>query len=398
MRSRPSNASHRHGRTIRIILGAALLAALSPAQSIADDSRTAADLKAAYEQQLREYEQARGTFEEQQARPYWQSVTDKRRLRIAKRKTGQDTVLDDYVTAQPPAYAGPSRPRNPFPEPASPTTPASAIPVVADFLREAAEQFQFVPKLPKSEEEYKRAYARVASAAGITRDQAVRVYGFESGGDGKYDVQAGLEYQRPDAHAVSTALGYNQLLNTNSVEVLAEHGDDFVAKLRQQPPPAGDNAAYAAFTNRIDILQKMIAFTRTVPDDWSEHEKLAGTPAGLAVHALNLDVEIGPYLQTQKLLDSIEFARRKNRQAALTAAELEMMNLTGDGNGFDMINIAADLRDQIPTSNFFQRRGYERNPVVSRFNTVAKLLAATDAKMDKEVRLDGARQLAAVFP
>jgi DNA-binding CsgD family transcriptional regulator len=364
MRSRPSHASPRHGGTIWIILGAALLAALSPAQSIADDSRTAADLKAAYEQKLREYEQARGTFEEEQARPYWQSVTDKRRLRIARRKTGQDTALDDYVTAQPPAYTGPSRPKNPFPEPASPATPASAIPVVADFLRNAAEQFQFVPKLPKSEEEYKRAYAKVASAAGITRDQAVRVYGFESGGDGKYDVQAGLEYQRPDAHAVSTALGYNQLLNTNS----------------------------------IDILQKMIAFTRTVPDDWSEHEKLAGTPAGLAVHALNLDVEIGPYLQTQKLLDSIEFARRKNRQAALTAAELEMMNLTGDGNGFDMINIAADLRDQIPTSNFFQRKGYERNPVVSRFNTVAKLLAATDAKMDKEARLDGARQLAAVFP
>jgi hypothetical protein len=396
MHSRASNRSHRHGRMIRIILVGALLSVLSPAGSIAEDSKTPDDLKASYEK-LREYEQAYGAFEEQQAKPYWQSIADKRRLRIAKRRYGQDTVLDDYVTTQPPAYTGPLRPKNPFPEPAPTTTPGIAIPVVADFLRCATEQFQFEPKLPKSEEDYKRSYAKVASAAGITRDQAVRVYAFESGGDGKYDVQAGLEYDRPGAHAVSTALGYNQLLNTNSVEVLAEHGDDFVEKLRLKSPPAGDDA-HAAFASKIEILKRMIAFTRTVPDDWSEHERVANTPSGLAVHALNLDVDIGPYLQTQKLLDSVEFARRNNRNLPLTAAELEMMNLTGDGNGFDMINIAPDLRDRIPTSNFFQRRGYERNPVAFRFNTVAKLLAATDDKMDRETKLAGARELAAVFP
>ena len=387
--------SHRYGRAIRVILGGALLSLFTAAGSIAEDAKTPADLKASYEQSLREYEQAHGAFEEEQAKPYWQSIADKRRSRIAKRRNGQDTALDDYVTTQPPAYAGPPRPKNPFPEPSP--TPGAAIPVVADFLRNATEQFQFAPKLPKSEQEYKRAYAKIAAAAGITRDQAVRVYAFESGGDGKYDVQAGLEYDRPGAHAVSTALGYNQLLNTNSVEVLAEHGDDFVAKLRRKSPPAGGKA-HAAFAGKLEILQRMIAFARTVPDDWSEHEKIANTPSGLAIHALNLDVDIGPYLQTQKLLDSIEFARRKSRTLPLTAAELEMMNLTGDGNGFDMINIAPGIRDQVPTSNFFQRRGYERNPVVIRFNTVARLLAATDDKMDKEARLAGARELAAVFP
>ena len=387
--------SHRYGRAIRVILGGALLSLFTAAGSIAEDAKTPADLKASYEQSLRDYERAHGAFEEEQAKPYWQSIADKRRSRIAKRRNGQDTALDDYVTTQPPAYAGPPRPKNPFPEPSP--TPGAAIPVVADFLRNATEQFQFAPKLPKSEQEYKRAYAKVAAAAGITRDQAVRVYAFESGGDGKYDVQAGLEYDRPGAHAVSTALGYNQLLNTNSVEVLAEHGDDFVAKLRRKSPPAGGKA-HAAFAGKLEILQRMIAFARTVPDDWSEHEKIASTPSGLAIHALNLDVDIGPYLQTQKLLDSIEFARRKSRTLPLTAAELEMMNLTVDGNGFDMINIAPGIRDQVPTSNFFQRRGYERNPVVIRFNTVARLLAATDDKMDKEARLAGARELAAVFP
>jgi hypothetical protein len=52
---------------------------------------------------------------------------------------------------------------------------------------------------------------------------------------------------------------------------------------------------------------------------------------------------------------------------------------------------------QIPTSNFFLRNGYERNPVAIRNNTVAKLLAATNSIMDKGTMLQGARDLAAAF-
>jgi hypothetical protein len=74
-----------------------------------------------------------------------------------------------------------------------------------------------------------------------------------------------------------------------------------------------------------------------------------------------------------------------------------MMNLTGDGNGFDMVTMPADLRRKVPTSNFFQRGGYERNPVAIRNNTVGKLIAATDAKMEEEVQLAGAKALAVAF-
>ncbi|MEA2864457.1 MAG: hypothetical protein QOC84_2413, partial [Bradyrhizobium sp.] len=55
------------------------------------------------------------------------------------------------------------------------------------------------------------------------------------------------------------------------------------------------------------------------------------------------------------------------------------------------------MREQVPTSNFFQRSGYERNPVASRHNTVAKLLAVTDARMDANSNLPGAKELAAAF-
>jgi hypothetical protein len=51
----------------------------------------------------------------------------------------------------------------------------------------------------------------------------------------------------------------------------------------------------------------------------------------------------------------------------------------------------------VPTANFFQRSGYERNPVASRNNTVAKLLAVTDARMDSNSSLPGAKELAAAF-
>lgn len=110
-----------------------------------------------------------------------------------------------------------------------------------------------------------------------------------------------------------------------------------------------------------------------------------------------LDIDIGPMLQTHKLLTSVLFAQQKGYQAPLTAAELEMMNLTGDGTGLDMVTMPLAMREQVPTANFFQRSGYERNPVASRNNTVAKLLAVTDVRMDSNSQGQGARDLASVF-
>jgi hypothetical protein len=44
------------------------------------------------------------------------------------------------------------------------------------------------------------------------------------------------------------------------------------------------------------------------------------------------------------------------------------------------------------------RAGYADNPVARKNNVVAKLLAATDAVMDGEVKKPGAKELAAAFP
>jgi hypothetical protein len=348
-----------------------------------------------YRRKLEEYSAARQKFEDA-SNAYWTLIAAKRKARFGKRRDSQAITIDDYVLDQPPVYSGPAKPVDPSAPPEE-SPPGKYIPVVADFLRSAQQEFQFVPDRPQTETEYKRAYARIAAAAGLTRDQVVRIYAFESGGDGKYDVQAGLEQLTPGARAVSTALGYNQLLATNSVELLAEQGDKFIEVLQRKSDGLAD-AAKASLQRKLAVLKSMMDFSRTVPDQWSEHERLASTPKGLALHALNLDIDVGPLLQAQKLLDSVLFARLQGYPAVLTAAELEMLNLTGDGNGLDIIMMPREWRDRVPTSNFFQQGGYERNPIVIRYNVVALLLMATDAVMERESVLPGAKELAALFP
>ncbi len=389
----------------RLLPPAALLllatAALWPAAASAQAPAPAAPRMAAtpqqmadYRRKLADYTAIRARFETE-ASAYWSAIGDRRRARNAKRRAGETIVAEDYVLTQPPVYAGPPKPVDPSAPPVPPKE-RRPIPVVADFLHHAKEQFQFAPRRPATEIAFKRAYAKVAARFGLTREQAVRIYAFEAGGNGHYDVQAGLESNRPGARAISTALGYNQLLVTNTIDILAEHGGLILKTLRDNAHRASD-AERAAREHKAAQVQQMIAFCKSVPNEWSAHEKLAVTPRGMAVHALNLDIEVGPLLQTLKLMDSVNFARRKGHAAPLTAAELEMMNLTGDGNGFDMVSMPQAMRPLVPTANFFQRAGYERNPVAIRNNVVSRLLAATNARMDSQSSLPGAKDLAGAF-
>jgi hypothetical protein len=350
---------------------------------------------AEYRRKLREYQEAHAAFE-QEAGAYWTSIAEKRRGRNAKRRERRAVALSDYVLTQPPVYTGPKRPVDPQPEPRPEPRERTPIPVVADFLKAAAEHFRFTPQRPANEIEFKRAYARTAAAAGLTPEQAVRVYSFETGGNGHHDMQSGLSASRPGSRAISTAIGYNQLLTTNSVSLLAEHGHEIVEALTAKAARL-PGTARKAMDHKLAVLKRMVAFTRSVPVRWSAHAKLARTPQGWAVHAMVLDIDVGPLLQTRKLLTSVHFARAKGYTKPLSAAELEMMNLTGDSTGLDMVTMPQAMRERVPTANFFQRGGYERNPVAIRHNTVAKLLAITDSRMDFNSKLPGAKELAAAF-
>jgi len=118
------------------------------------------------------------------------------------------------------------------------------IPVVSDFLRAAAEQFRFVPQPPESELAFKQAYVRVGLGRRLTRDQIVRVYAFETGATAPMTSRPGLTHPKPGSRAISPPSATHQLLSTNSVSLLAEHGDQFVKTLRRMSSElSGDRKA-----------------------------------------------------------------------------------------------------------------------------------------------------------
>jgi len=382
-------------RLFRLDSTCLLAACLLLAQTVAHAQGPPPGAAADYQARLAQYQSARGAYEAE-AMAYWDATSEKRRTRNAKRRDHAAITLDDYVLTQPPVYTGPPRPVDPY-APTAPPPERPEIPVVADFLKNAAEQFGFIPDRPANDMDFKRAYAKAALAGGLTRDQIVGIYAFETGGNGAYDSQAGLVPYRPGARAISPAVGYNQLLSTNTVSLLAEDGNRYLAALRHKAKGLS-GPAKIAMERKIEGLKRMIAYSRTVPNRWSEHDRLAKTtPGGFGMHAAVLDLDLGPILQVQKLTNSVGFARAKGYAPPLTAAELELMNLTGDGNGFDMVTMPQALRTRVPTANFFQREGYERNPVARRTGVVANLIADIEAKMARGAQSQGARELAAAF-
>jgi len=347
-----------------------------------------------YQSRLAQYTQARSAFDAL-ASVYWDQIADKRRGRNDKRRTNAPIGIDDYVLTQPPVYAGPPRPVDPNAPPGPLLGDKPPLPVIADFIKAASEQFGFLPDRPANEIEFKRAYAKAASAAGLTKDQIVGVYAFETGGNGTYDMQAGVTATRPNA--ISPAVGYNQLLSTNTVSILAEHGNRLLALLRAKANRL-TGAEKIAFDRKIEAFKRMIALSRSVPQRWSDFDTLAKTtPSGWGIHAAILDRDIGPQLQVQKLATSLHFARMKHYNAPLTAAELELMNLTGDSTGLDMVMMPQELRARVPTANFFQQNGYERNPVARRTGVVGALIADIENKMKSGAQSQGAKDLAAAF-
>ena len=91
----------------------------------------------------------------------------------------------------------------------------------------------------------------------------------------------------------------------------------------------------------------MIAVARSVPHRWSAYNRLAKyTAKGMGMHAVLLDVDIGPLLQVENLANSLHFARVKGYEGRMSAAELELMNLAGAGNAIDLIMMPQSLRER----------------------------------------------------
>ncbi len=342
---------------------------------------------------LKAYEAARLAFH-RRTDQYWRQIEMKRKKRKAKAAAGQAVTAADYVKEQPPVYKGPARPdgiMKLLPKPPKPAVePRERVAVVADFLGRAEEVYGFKPDRV-SEDDFMIFYAMEAIKLGLSRDQVVRLYALETGGMGTQDLQSG--YNPKTGHAASTALGYAQLLAANSIEQVRKQGEEFAARLERQADEGNVPEARArSLRAKAAILRRMIADARKVRENWPAHVAYAKTPKGLAMHALNLDGDVGPWMQVVKLRGIKEFAAKKGMES-LTGGQLEMMNLAGPAHGFEMMQ---PVGSTMPTSNFFERKGYERNPVALG-RTGAQLLAKLDEIMDRNVQKPGAQRFARIF-
>ena len=364
------------------------------AQEAAVPAEVQAALSPAQLESYRAYLVARAAFE-RQLDMYWALIEERRDLRRRKFAARQPFTRTDYVTEYPPQYTGP--PLTPdiaaiVQRTEPPRPPAEELPNLADFLRFAEEHYGFRPTRV-SEREFKRRYAAEALAAGLTAEQVVMVYALETGGRGTYDMQAGINPITKQGRPISSALGYAQLLNANSVSELVKHGDDFISQLEvmaSQPAVSADRRA--ELIGKAAVLRRMLRVARSVPNQWSRHVELGRTPRGSGIHALNLDADIGPKLQVLKLKGIVEFAARDGINQ-LSGPELELMNLAGPRTGLEMMQ---PLGSAMPTSNFFSRRGYYRNTIV-RGKTGADLLKSIEERIAAGLRQQGSQDFLAAF-
>lgn len=345
------------------------------------------------------WKEARQTHE-QELDTYWDKVLAKRELRKKKRVTKVPFETSDFVMTFPPAYNGPkltadlARKYEKFvsDQEKSEPTPPKEMATVADYLASAKQVYSFTPER-LSEKQFKQRYAEEAAAFGLVKEQVVRVYALETGGIGTYDMQAGIHPIKKTGHAISSALGYAQLLDANSVNELSKHGEFFVQRLRDKARNPNVSAArLAALKTKIAVVQKMYAKVKRVPFDWEQHQAFAKTPEGQGIHTLNLDGDIGPMLQAIKLQGLKETAEKAGR-AQLSGAAMELMNLSGPVTGLEMMQPAGE---KAPVTNFFARRAYYVNKMVIGL-TGEQLLAELGRRMDADVKSPGSREFADAF-
>lgn len=349
--------------------------------------------------QFTSYRQAHKAFE-RRLDAYWQDVEDRRAHRRRKRAARQPFTEHDYVATFPPVYKGPQlnkeieRLWTKFlaAQKKGPSRPAEPMPGVADFLHYARTIYGFVPeRIP--EREFKARYAREALQLGLTKDQVVRVYALETGGLGTADMQSGIHPITRKGRPISSALGYAQLLHANSVSEIRKHGNSFIERLQRMARRPGTSPQRAEqLAAKIRSLKRMVANARKLPEVWSRHVAYGKTPNGLGIHAVNIDGDIGPWLQVIKLRGIKDIADKAGR-THLKPAEMELMNLAGPGTGLEMMQAVGRT---MPTTNFFARDAYGRNTIV-RGKTATELLAAIDSRMDANSKNSGAVEFAAVF-
>jgi hypothetical protein len=207
--------------------------------------------------------------------------------------------------------------------------------------------------LQLSEEEYKKAYARevinVGRSANLDKDSmkeiVMNIYAFEGGGKATYDMLSGVpmnltkpdepnstanEDKRRNIHPVSTAIGYNQIIMKTGLSLFEKDSDTVAARLRElgKDSPRKDELEEKAKLvegleatlhselmtmgekNRKKYLDNNGKPTYALLGDFAKSGELTslgvtGRQLSSGIHALYLDGDIGPILQSRQLADVV---------------------------------------------------------------------------------------------
>lgn len=380
-------------RLLPIAVSLIALSSTFGAAAFANDERLLARLNDEQRQVYTQWRQSRSEYDRRHE-AYWASVSARRAERRRKIGAGVRVTEADFVMQQPPKYAGPPLRADIAKLMAElvPPSPDSEITTLPEMLAAAKQHYRFEPTRI-SEREFKQRYALEALALGLTKEEVTRIYAFETGGRGTFDMQAGINPETKQGRAISTAMGYAQLLAANSIDELVRYGDGFISRLAMLAARPGTPPERARdLTAKIEALRAMMRVAKSVPREWSRHVELSRTPAGSGIHVLNLDGDVGPWLQVIKLKGIKDIAEQAGR-SNLSPAELELMNLAGPKTGLEMME---PVGRTAPTANFFSKGAYYRNTIV-REKTAAELLAAIDHRMNENMARAGSQEFAAVF-
>lgn len=339
---------------------------------------------ASYQEELANYRAAYAAFQRLED-AYWKEIERKKDIRTAKRRAGVAFAREDFVLTQPPKYTGPKRPVDPNAPPPVKTPPKPSTLPDADELRAAMKELYnwHLPQYP--EHVFKLAFAKEAMRHGVSAEQVVGVYALETGGKGPFDLVSGQVVERNSkcklmkryGRPLSTALGYFQLLNANTSSTLSKNSRlpkelQFSERLRQlaNESRGGRKKELRA---KADIVDRMIrdmnaALARidVAKNNWREFGELGRTKLGYAIHALNLDPDIGPMIQMEKLAFVRRYAIDKGL-GNLDSDRLELLNLVGYPRGVKMLERVAY---QVPTANFVSAREIRANFAVLGDKTV----------------------------
>lgn len=302
------------------------------------------------------YKQAKERYDTR-LNDYWSNV-------VKTKKAG------NFVSDFPPRYEGPPKPRGTV-EHKEPKT----LPRLNDMLDGSRNLTRLItgdPNQPDyaiqrvSEDQFKQNYAaevlRTGKANGLSPDVArniVRsIYAFESGGAGTHEMLSGMPQdllkedkpgettisdQRRAFRPVSTAIGYTQMLQYNTVRQFDVNGGEISARLREmaqeQPSRADELNAKAQTVDQLQTLvrQELKSFAKANAEGPADKRKayldangeptalcredfaksdiklpgrdITGRQLASSLHAFHMDGDVGPILQSAELNHLLKYAK-----------------------------------------------------------------------------------------